>query len=83
MLIRRLNPVCQRIVDNPFGGREQCHSPSAMVHHKIAPTVDAAQFFRASNLIALCDACHGHMEGTPEWTAGADYVETVLPQYGF
>jgi hypothetical protein len=82
--VRSMNPICQRIVvlDYSTGQRGQCRNASTLVHHIISPTVDATKFLQASNLAALCDGCHGHMEGTPDWKVwdgiSGDYVATVM-----
>jgi hypothetical protein len=82
-LMRRLNPVCQKIVNDGLYRNEQCHNPAALVHHLVSPRQDPKLFLVASNLVALCAHCHPPDDGTPWWKVGVDYVATNLPQWRF
>ena len=78
------NVICQRIKPNYLGVMEQCRNQSQVVHHRIGPNGDAHKFFSVfldgvSQLIALCEQCHGVERdpgGTPEWVEGRDFVRT-------
>lgn len=87
-VMRRLNPVCQRILNVGGYKNEQCHNPAALVHHYHGAISRPDLFFTASNLIAICFSCHVDTDGTdgvngaPLWVEGKDYVATVLPRWG-
>jgi 5-methylcytosine-specific restriction endonuclease McrA len=82
-VMRRLNPVCQRIPNaGLYKAGEQCHSPSSLVHHLISPRQRPELFLVPSNLVCLCEQCHPDAEGTPDWVEGKDYVKTELPKWG-
>jgi hypothetical protein len=79
-VMRALNPVCQRLHLDGYGKLEQCRNPSGLVHHIISPKQDPSLFLVPSNLICLCEHDHDDSEGTPDWVAGVDFVETILPK---
>jgi hypothetical protein len=82
LLMRRANPMCQRIVDGEFtqlGRRVPCRSKSQMVHHIVSPDVDFSKMYDTRNLVALCDHCHNNSKGTEAWIVGIDYSPTKLP----
>jgi hypothetical protein len=81
-MMLRLNPICQRLVfDRVRGTTEQCHNPAKVVHHIISPRTDPTLFLQPRNVACLCDSCHpSGSAGTPDWEAGREYVETVLPR---
>jgi hypothetical protein len=87
IVMRRLNPVCQRIPNTGQGAGlyavgEQCHQPSAMCHHIISPRVRPDLFLDPRNLICFCDQCHPTTEGNPaSWVLGKDWVPTILPAW--
>jgi 5-methylcytosine-specific restriction endonuclease McrA len=80
-VMRRLNPVCQRILNVGSYRNEQCHNAAALVHHLIAPQERPELFLQPTNLVALCFSCHPDTPGTPNWVVGKDYVETELPKW--
>lgn len=81
-VMRRLNPICQRIpATGLYKPGEQCHAPAALVHHIISPRQRPDLFLVPSNLICSCEQCHPDTEGTPDWVVGKDYVATVLPNW--
>src|ERR1700722_11491747 len=80
-LMRRLNPVCQRILNVGSYHSERCHNASILTHHLIAPQQRPDLFLVASNLVCLCLSCHPDTEGTPDWKPNVDYVPTELPKW--
>jgi hypothetical protein len=72
-LVRKCNPVCQRILDDG----KQCEKPSEIVHHLIDPTRNPKLAHDWSNLVATC-ATH-HPAGTPGETKGYLYCATIAP----
>jgi len=68
------NPLCQRIGTDGM----QCRYPATLIHHLISPRVDVNKFMDPQNVVALCAACHPPSEGTPDWVAGRDFVESVI-----
>lgn len=89
-LVKRQNPICQRLLDDGRGGVEQCHNPSTLVHHHNSPK-NRPELFTAiydadggSNLIALCPHCHSDAEGTlGVWVEGRDFVRTRYKKPSF
>jgi hypothetical protein len=77
------NPICQRILKNPFNGEpEQCHAPAVIVHHRVSPRVREDLFLVPSNMACFCRNCHPDTEGDPQgWRVGVDFVATVVPQW--
>lgn len=65
------NPICQAI--DPETG-EQCHNPSSIVHHLVAPEECWESRNVVSNLCALCPAHHAG--GARGDNARLDYVPT-------
>ncbi len=81
-VMRRLNPVCQRILNAGLYKNEQCHNASALTHHIVSPKQRPELALVPANLICLCEHCHPTEQGTPGWVVGKDYVATVLPHWG-
>jgi len=81
-LIRVLNPVCQKIrTDGPYAPGERCHNFATLTHHLISPIERPDLMFTATNLVALCAACHPDSPGTPDWIEVKDFVKTNLPRH--
>lgn len=70
-LVRKCNPICQRILD----GGIQCDQPSEVVHHLVDPTVNPKRAHDFANLVATC-AKH-HPGGQPGETQGYTYCATI------
>lgn len=64
---------CQRIID-----RVQCAQMSDIYHHIWSPRVRPDLTYVPENVCGLCREHHPASEGTPEWVAGKDYVQTVM-----
>lgn len=60
------------------GGRCQaqipwvCSGPGVVAHHRRRRSQGGSDDL--SNLILLCDACHGHIHAEPAWAADAGYL---------
>ncbi|HET8923627.1 MAG TPA: hypothetical protein VFN26_11605 [Candidatus Acidoferrum sp.] len=81
-MMKRLNPICQRIEwDSVTGQRGQCRRPSQVVHHLKDPKDAPALSFEAGNVVCLCVNHHpGGQQGTA-WVESVDYVPTNTPKH--